>query len=66
MGTIRLNDDQLYPPLQKLTLQERFDFACLLAQSLPDVKVCTIVGDTPDETVILDGYILRRKGAAVF
>ncbi|MBI2240032.1 MAG: hypothetical protein HYU59_04415 [Magnetospirillum gryphiswaldense] len=66
MGTIRLNNDELYPPLQKLSPQERFDFACLLAQSLPDVKVCTIVGDTPEETVILDGHILHRKGAAVF
>lgn len=66
MGTIRLTDATLYPPLQKLSLQERFDFACLIAQALPDVKVCTPVGEEPEETVILDGRILHRKGAKVF
>lgn len=66
MGTIRLNEATLYPPVRDLSLQERFDFACQLAQALPDVKVCTVVGDRPDETVTLDCRVLRRKGAQVF
>lgn len=66
MGTIRLNDEQMYPPLQQLSLQERFDLACCIARALPDVKVCTMVGDSPEESVVLDGKILRRKGAQVF
>jgi|APMed6443717190_1056831.scaffolds.fasta_scaffold29402_3 hypothetical protein len=66
MGTIRLNDEQMYPPLQHLSLQERFDLACCIARALPDVKVCTVVGDTPEESVTLDGRLLRRKGAQVF
>lgn len=66
MGTIQLHSEGIYPPLEKLSLQERFDFACRMAQALPDVKVCTVVGDTPEETVTLDGRVLRRKGAEVF
>lgn len=66
MGTIRLNDEHMYPPLQHLSLQERFDLACCIARALPDVKVCTVVGDTPEESVTLDGRLLRLKGARVF
>ncbi|MBR9972313.1 hypothetical protein [Magnetospirillum sulfuroxidans] len=66
MGTIQLNTGNIYPPLESLSMQERFDFACRMAQALPDVKICTVVGDTPEETVTLDGRVLRRKGAQVF
>lgn len=66
MGTIHLEHPELYPPLADQSLQERFDFACRIARALPDIKVCTVVGDHPEETVVLDGRLLRRKGAQVF
>lgn len=66
MGTVQLDRPDMYPPLADLSLQERFDFACRIAKALPDIKVCTVVGDTPEETVTLDGRMLRRRGARIF
>lgn len=55
-----------YPPLDGKSASELFDLGVCMARTWKQIRVRAPVGDQPDETVILDGHLLCKKGVAVY
>ncbi len=66
MITVDLRADGRYPPLGDKTPNELFELGVEIVTAFENVRVRTPVGDRPEETVVLDSKVLRRRGVQVF
>lgn len=66
MVEVDLNSVGHYPPLDSKSPEELFDLGIRMACCLKTIRVRAPVGDKPDETVVLDGHLLCKKGVAVY
>lgn len=66
MVEVDLSSMGQYPPLNDKSADELFVLGALMACTLKSIRVRTRVGDTPEETVVLDGHLLCKKGVKVY
>lgn len=66
MVEVDLRSARHYPPLDDKTPAQLFELGIQMARALKRVRVRAPVGETADETVVLDGQLLSKKGVAVY
>lgn len=66
MVDVDLRSTRHYPPLDDKTPEQLFDLGIQMARTLKRIRVRAPVGEKPEETVVLDGHLLSRKGVEVY
>jgi hypothetical protein len=63
---VDLRSARRYPPLNDKTPEQLFDLGVQMARTMRRIRVRAPVSEQPDETVVLDGHLLSRKGVEVY